>query len=238
MKAHLFCTLPGMLTSPLEAGVLKKARETGALEVFLHDLHELSPDPHRKADDCPYGGGPGMVLRVDVVASALESVFGIDADRVREQMPVVLLTPQGRRLDQELVRSLADEKSIAFICGRYEGVDERVREHLSSLEVSLGDFVLAGGEIAAAAVLEAVARFLPGVLGNVRSLEEESFSGPLLEYPQYTRPASYRGWEVPEVLLSGDHGRVRRWRAEQAVQRTRSRRPDLLAEEGEHQGKE
>lgn len=238
MKAHLFCTLPDMLTSTFEAGVLKKAREAGALEVLLHDLHELSPDPHHKADDCPYGGGPGMVLRVDVVASALESVFGIDADRVRERMPVVLLTPQGRRLDQDLVRSLADEESLAFICGRYEGIDERIREHLSSLEVSLGDFVLAGGEIAAAAVLEAIARLLPGVLGNVQSLEEESFSGLLLEYPQYTRPASCRGWEVPEVLLSGDHGRVRQWRAEQAVERTKRRRPDLLGEDEEREGDE
>jgi tRNA (guanine37-N1)-methyltransferase len=237
LKAHLFCTLPDMLTSPLQTGVLKKARVAGLLEVLLHDLHELSPDPHHKADDCPYGGGPGMVLRVDVVANALEFVFGTDAARVKERMPVVLLTPQGRRLDQDLVRLLADEESIAFICGRYEGVDERVREHLSSLEVSLGDFVLAGGELAAAAVLEAIARLLPGVLGNVRSLEEESFMGHLLEYPQYTRPSSYRGWEVPEVLLSGDHGRIGEWRAEQALERTKARRPDLLAEDGEQESR-
>jgi len=228
LKAHVFCALPDVLTSPLEYGVLKKARETGSLEVLLHDLHELSPDPHSKVDDSPYGGGPGMVLRVDVVASALESAFGMDADRVRERMPVVLLTPQGQRFEQGLARSLAGEECLAFICGRYEGVDERIREHLASLELSLGDFVLAGGEIAAAAVLEAVARLLPGVLGNVQSLEEESFSGPLLEYPQYTRPASYRGWEVPEVLLSGDHGRIKQWREGQALERTSKRRPDLL----------
>jgi tRNA (guanine37-N1)-methyltransferase len=236
LKAHLFCTLPGLLTSTLEAGVLGKAREVDALEVLLHDLHELSPDPHRKADDSPYGGGPGMVLRVDVVAGALESVFGIEAERVREEMPVVLLTPQGRRLDQEQVRSLAGEDSVAFICGRYEGFDERIREHLSSIEISLGDFVLAGGEIAAAAILEAMARFLPGVLGNVRSLDEESFGGPLLEYPQYTRPASFKGWQVPEILLSGDHERVARWRADQAVRRTRARRPDLLGEGEDREG--
>lgn len=228
MKAHVFCALPEVLASPLASGTIKRAREAGALEVFVHDLHELSPDAHHKADDTPYGGGPGMVLRVDVVAHAIQSVFGGDAEELKERFEVILLTPQGHRFDQAQARELASEETLVFLCGRYEGVDERVREFLAGREISLGDFVLAGGEIAAAAVLEAVARLLPGVLGNEESLAEESFARPLLEYPQYTRPADWRGRMVPEVLVSGDHGRIRAWREEKARERTRERRPDLL----------
>lgn len=228
MKAHVFSALPEVLSSPVDSGVLKRAREAGALEVVVHDLHALSHDPHHKVDDCPYGGGPGMVLRVDVVAHAIESVFPGPAERLKDDVPVILLTPQGERFDQATAAELAGEETLVLICGRYEGVDERVREHIASREISLGDFVLAGGEIAAAAVIEAVARLLPGVLGNEESLEEESFARPLLEYPQYTRPAEYRGWEVPDVLTSGDHGRIKEWREQQAVKRTRERRPDLL----------
>ncbi len=228
MRVHVFSALPEVLDSPLASGVMKRARESGALEVLLHDLHELSCDPHHKVDDTPYGGGPGMVLRVDVVAHALQSVLGCDPVKLRESTPVILLTPQGERFDQSRARELAAEETLVFICGRYEGVDERIREHIAGRELSLGDFVLAGGELAAAVVIEAVARLLPGALGNMESLEEESFAGPLLEYPQYTRPASYRGWDVPEVLTTGDHGRIRQWRQEQALLRTRERRPDLL----------
>lgn len=228
MRVHVFCTLPLLLASPLSEGTLGRAAESGSLEVIVHDLHELSCDPHHKVDDCPYGGGPGMVLRVDVVAAALEGVFDCRAEKLRERLPVVLLTPQGERFDQRMARAFASEEELVLLCGRYEGVDERVRVHLASREVSLGDFVLAGGEIAAAAVLEAAVRLLPGVLGNAESLEEESFSGGLLEYPQYTRPASFRGWDVPGVLLSGDHGRVREWREAKALARTRERRPDLI----------
>ena len=228
MKAHIFCVLPEMLASPMEAGVVARAVVAGALEVVVHDLHRLSPDAHHKVDDCPYGGGPGMVLRVDVVAHAIEAVFGCEAGKLRRRMPVVLLTPQGERFSQGVACSLAGEESLVFICGRYEGVDERIRENIAGRELSIGDFVLSGGEIAAAVVLESVARLLPGVLGNERSVEEESFAGSLLEYPQYTRPASFAGWEVPEILLSGDHQRIRDWRREQALERTRTRRPDLL----------
>lgn len=233
MKVHVFCTLPQILTSPLGAGVLARAEEAGALQVAVHDLHRLSPDAHHKVDDCPYGGGPGMVLRVDVVAHAVRTVFACQAAELRRRLPVILLTPQGERFDQGIARSLAAEETLVFICGRYEGVDERIRERIASRELSVGDFVLSGGEIAAAAVLEAVARLLPSVLGNQRSVEEESFSGPLLEYPQYTRPSSYAGWDVPEVLLSGDHRRIREWRREQSLERTRRRRPDLLTGEEE-----
>jgi tRNA (guanine37-N1)-methyltransferase len=230
LEAHVFCTLPEMLDSPLAAGVVNRAREAGAIEVFTHDMHALSPDPHNKVDDCPYGGGPGMVLRVDVVAHALETAFDAPADSLRTRFPVLLLSPQGRTFDQAMAHELAGEETLVFICGRYEGIDDRVREHIASMEVSLGDFVLSGGEIAAAAMLEAVARLLPGALGNTASLEEESFSKGKLEYPHFTRPAEYRGWKVPEVLLSGDHARIRAWREAQAIERTRERRPDLLEE--------
>jgi len=208
--------------------VLGRAAEAGVLDANVHSLHTLSPDPHHKADDAPYGGGPGMVLRVDVVAHALEAVFDRDATTLRESFPVILLTPQGERFDQAVARELAQAETLAFICGRYEGVDERIRRHIAGREISLGDFVLAGGEIAACAVLEAVVRLLPGVLGNEESLTEESFASGLLEYPQYTRPAEFRGWRVPDVLTSGDHGRIKAWREEQALERTRERRPDLL----------
>jgi tRNA (guanine37-N1)-methyltransferase len=228
LKIHVLCTLPDMLASPLQAGVVKRAKECGALQVFVHDLHALSPDPHHKVDDCPYGGGPGMVLRVDVVAHAIESVFGVDAAELKEKCPFILLTPQGDPFDQAAARALSGERTLVFLCGRYEGVDERIREHLVGREISLGDYVLSGGEIAAAAVIEAVVRLLPGVLGNQESLCEESFAGPLLEYPHYTRPAQFRGWQVPEVLTGGDHGSIRNWRQRQARERTRLRRPDLL----------
>ena len=228
LEAHVFCTLPEMMSSPLSAGILARAIEAGALEVNVHSLHALSPDPHHKADDTPYGGGPGMVLRVDVVAHALEAVFDLDASLLREKFPVILLTPQGERFDQGAARELAGAETLVFICGRFEGVDERIRRHIAGREISLGDLVMAGGEIAACAVLEAVARLLPGVLGNEESLAEESFASGLLEYPHYTRPAEFHGWSVPEVLLSGDHARIDAWRKEQALERTRRRRPDLL----------
>jgi tRNA (guanine37-N1)-methyltransferase len=230
MMVHIFCTIPEVISSSIEWGVVKRARDAGLLEVVLHDLHELSPDPHNKIDDSPYGGGPGMVVRVDVVAAALEKVFERDASSVRETVPVVLLSPSGRRFDQETAHRLAASEELAFICGRYEGIDDRVRETLASEELSLGDFVLSGGEIAAAAMLEAISRLLAGVLGNEESLEEESFSSGLLEYPQFTRPAEFNGSGVPEVLLSGDHAKIELWRRRQAFQRTKERRPDLLEE--------
>jgi tRNA (guanine37-N1)-methyltransferase len=232
MKIHVFSALPEALASPLAVGVLGRAREAGILDVAVHDLHELSPDPHHKVDDTTYGGGPGMVLRVDVVTHAMESVFGGDAAELRDRLPVILLTPQGERFDQAMARSLAGEETLVLLCGRYEGVDERIRLHLAGREISLGDFVLSGGEVAAAAVIEAVARLLPGVLGNEESLAEESFARPLLEYPHYTRPASFRGWEVPEVLTSGNHARIKEWREEKARERTRERRPDLGSDPG------
>lgn len=228
LEGHVFCTHPEILESPMQAGMLRRAVAAGALDVNAHNLHVLSPDPHNKVDDCPYGGGPGMVMRVDVVAHALEAVFNADAASLRDRFEVVLMTPQGERFDQEVARELAKAETVVFICGRYEGVDDRVRERIAGREVSIGDFILSGGEIAVAVVLEAVARLLPGVLGNEESLAEESFTSGRLEYPHYTRPAEFRGWKVPEVLLSGDHGRIREWRGQQARARTLERRPDLL----------
>jgi tRNA (guanine37-N1)-methyltransferase len=230
LSAHVFCALPEILESPVRAGIIGRASDAGAIDVAVHDLHALSPDPHHKVDDSPYGGGPGMVLRVDVVAQALESVFDVAAEKLRDRFPVILLTPQGKTFDQGTARELAGCETIVLICGRYEGVDERIREHLAGMEISLGDFVLSGGEIAAAALLDAIARLLPGALGNAESLDEESFASGRLEYPHYTRPAEFRGWGVPDVLVSGDHGRVRQWREQQALERTRARRPDLLEE--------
>lgn len=233
MRAHIFCPLPEIISSPVEWGVIKRALEARALEVLVHDLHALSPEPHGKIDDYPYGGGPGMVIGVDVVATAFETVFGVEASAVKRSMPVVLLSPSGRKFDQDAARRLSLFEEIAFICGRYEGIDDRVREMLVSEELSLGDFVLSGGEIAAAVMLEAIARLLPGVLGNEESLAEESFTSGLLEYPQFTRPADFRGWKVPEVLVSGDHARIADWRKVRALERTRERRPDLIDESHE-----
>jgi tRNA (guanine37-N1)-methyltransferase len=189
------------------------------MEVRLVDLRELGKGSHRQVDDAPFGGGAGMVMMIEPLAAAIE------------RLPPgqrVLLTPAGDRLDQATLDRWAALPHLALICGRYEGVDERVAEHLVDEEVSLGDFVLPGGEAAAAAVIEGVARLLPGVVGNPESVEHESFRDGLLEHPQYTRPASFRGWEVPEVLLSGDHARIERWRRDQRLARTRQRRPDLL----------
>jgi len=228
MEVHIFCALPSILSSALEAGVIRKARDSGALQVSVYDLHELSCDPHKKIDDSPYGGGPGMVLRVDVIAHALERVFGRDASTLRRDFPVILLTPQGEKFTQEKARLFVREPCLCIICGRYEGTDDRVRQHIASIELSIGDYVLSGGELAAAVIVDAVARLLPGVLGNRDSLLEESFSNSILEYPQYTRPAEFRGWKVPEILLSGDHERIRTWRKNKAIERTMKNRPELL----------
>ncbi|MDD5747968.1 MAG: tRNA (guanosine(37)-N1)-methyltransferase TrmD [Actinomycetota bacterium] len=228
IEAHVFCPLPQVLSSPLESGVIKKARDCNGLRVFVHDLHEFSPDRHRNIDDAPFGGGPGMVIRVDVIANALSKVFEMSPFLVREKLPVILLSPRGEKFDQEKAKELSRNKHFALICGRYEGIDERVREHFASFEISIGDYVLSGGELAALVILDAVSRLIPGVLGNYESLGEESFSGPCLEYPQFTRPSDFKGLKVPRVLLSGDHKRIREWRKTCAREITQKRRPDLL----------
>lgn len=215
---------PEFFHGPLDTSLLGKARETGRLAVTVHDVREWARDRHRTMDAEPYGGGAGMVMKPEPFVEAVEARYGSLAARPR----TVVLTPRGRRLDQGLVGELALEPALLLVCGRYEGLDERVHELLAHDEISIGDYVLAGGEVAACVVIEAVARLVPGVVGNAASVEGESFADGLLEHPQYTRPASYRGLEVPEVLRSGDHAAVARWRREQAEARTRRLRPDLL----------
>lgn len=217
----VFTVLPEYLDAPLDASILGRARAAGFLDVRLHDVRDFGEGRHKSVDDQPFGGGPGMVMMPGPLFAAVESV-------AREDRPLYLLDAGGRCFDQAMARELAAGNGFGLVCGRYEGVDERVREHLVDGEISIGDYVLLGGEAAALVVVEAVARLLPGVLGNEESATEESFADGLLEYPHYTRPADFRGWGVPDVLRSGDHGAVARWRQEQALERTRRRRPDLL----------
>jgi tRNA (guanine37-N1)-methyltransferase len=221
MRIDVITLFPKLFEEPLRTSLLGKAVEGGRLEVAVHDLRTFGLGKHKSVDDEPYGGGAGMVMRPEPIFDAVDSLR-------TESSHVVLLSPRGIRLDQSHVSLLAERDHIIFICGRYEGIDERVAEHLADEELSIGDYVLAGGEVAALVVIEAVSRLVPGVLGNIESLSSESYSPRGLEYPQYTRPAEFRGWRVPEVLLSGDHGAIERWRAEQATATTRRLRPDLM----------
>jgi tRNA (guanine37-N1)-methyltransferase len=223
VRIDVLSIFPEFFAGPLDASLLGKARSTGLLDVAVHDLRRWTTDRHRTVDDEPYGGGAGMVMKPEPFFAAVEELYTTVDARPR----TVLLTPRGRLLRQGLVAELATEPSLLLLCGRYEGIDERVHEGLASDEVSIGDYVLAGGEVAACVVIEAVTRLLPGVMGNVESAGDESFAEGLLEYGQYTRPPSFRGMDVPDVLLSGDHGRVAAWRREQSLARTRAVRPDL-----------
>ena len=225
MEIDVLSLFPDFYAGPLQASLLGRAREAGTLRVDVHDLRRWTTDRHRTADDVPYGGGAGMVLKPEPFFAAVEELYGAVEVRPR----TVILTPRGDLLDQGRVRRLAAEPALLLLCGRYEGIDERVHAGLAHDEISIGDYVLAGGDVAACVVIEAVARLLPGVLSNADSIAEESHADGLLEYPHYTRPASFRGMDVPEVLRSGDHGKVAAWRAEQARERTRRVRPDLYA---------
>jgi tRNA (guanine37-N1)-methyltransferase len=224
MRAEIFTIFPELVSTWAGASLIGKAWRSGAIEIVVHDLRAGASDPRRSVDDSPFGGGAGMVLAPEPLFAAVEA-----AQPLR---PLYLLGPGGLRFDQAMARELAAGPGFSLLCGRYEGVDERVAEHLVDGELSIGDFVLAGGEAAAAVVVEAVARLVPGVMGNVASTDEESFTEGLLEYPQYTRPAEFRGWPVPEVLLSGHHSRVAEWRKAAALARTLERRPDLIAARG------
>jgi tRNA (guanine37-N1)-methyltransferase len=224
MQISVFTVLPQILEPALSGGLLGKARANRVVDLQVHDLRRYATDRHRSVDDTPFGGGPGMVLAPEPVFAAVEAV--------RPPRPLFLLDPGGRRFDQALAAELAAGPGFSLLCGRYEGVDERVRRHLVDETLSIGDFVLAGGEAAAFVVVDAVTRLVPGVMGNEASATDESFTSGLLEYPQYTRPADFRGWTVPDVLRSGDHGRVAQWRHAQALARTRALRPDLLAARG------
>ena len=224
MRIDVFSLFPGYFDSPLAASLLGRARERGLLDVRLHDPREWTTDRHRTVDDTPFGGGAGMVMMAEPLFAAVEAVG--------PPRPLLLLSAAGRPFDQAVAAELAAGGGFSLLCGRYEGVDQRVADHLCDGELSVGDYVLAGGEAAALVVIEAVARLLPDVMGNEASAGEESFTDGLVEYPQYTRPADFRGWEVPAVLRSGDHGRIARWRHAEALRRTRQRRPDLLERRG------
>ncbi len=224
MRIDVITIFPEMVAGFASTSLLGKAQERGLLDIRTHDLRDAATDVHRSVDDAPFGGGAGMVLTPGPVFDTVE--------RVRPPRPLYLLGPGGRTLDQAMARELAGLDGFSLLCGRYEGVDDRVRTHLVDDELSIGDVVIAGGEVAAMVVLEAVGRLVPGVMGNDASADEESFSDGLLEHPQYTRPAEFRGWEVPEVLRSGDHARVARWRRAMALVRTVERRPDLIDARG------
>jgi tRNA (guanine37-N1)-methyltransferase len=226
MRFDVLTLFPETFRGYLEQSLLKRALDLGLVEVQLHNIRDWARDKHKSVDDRPFGGGPGMVLKVEPVVDCVEAVRGLDADPGH----LVMLTPQGRRLDQPAVQRLAQQRRILLLCGRYEGFDERIRVVLTPEEISIGDFVLSGGEVAAMVVIDAVVRLLPGVLGDEQSSAEDSFSGAcgLLEFAQYTRPRAYRGLEVPEILLSGNHPEIARWREENRRERTRQRRADLL----------
>jgi tRNA (guanine37-N1)-methyltransferase len=229
VRIDLFTIFPEYLRGPLATSLIGKAVERQLLDVRLHDLRDWTDDPHRSVDDTPFGGGAGMVMTPGPVFAAVEDV--------EPARPLLLCSAAGRRFDQGAARDLAAGDGFSLLCGRYEGVDQRVADHLCDGEISVGDYVLAGGEAAALVVVEAVARLVPGVMGNTESATQESFApdmggcGELLEYPQYTRPAVFRGWAVPEILRSGDHARIARWRRAQMLRRTRERRPDLIERE-------
>jgi tRNA (guanine37-N1)-methyltransferase len=222
LRFHVLTLFPEIITSAASASILGKALERGNIAISTTDIRDYATDKHKMADDYPYGGGPGMVMKPEPIYGAVQSLS------MPPNAPLILLTPQGEQFNHAMAREFAACGEIALLCGRYEGIDERVPELLPVREVSLGDFVLTGGEFAALAIIDAVSRFIPGVLGDENSPTEESFAAGLLEYPQYTRPAQFMGHEVPEVLLSGDHGKVDRWRREQSLLRTLERRPDLL----------
>jgi tRNA (guanine37-N1)-methyltransferase len=226
MKFHLLTIFPEFFDGPFRHGVVARAAQAGALEIRLHDLRQWTHDVHRTVDDRPFGGGEGMLLKPEPIFDAVEAIWPART----AQQKVILLSAQGRRFTQRVARELSERAEVLLICGRYEGVDERVAEHLADDELSIGDYVLSGGELAAAVVIDAVARLLPGVLGNRDSALNESFEDGILDCPQWTRPADFRGWKVPDVLLGGNHAEIRKWRRQAALEKTRRLRPDLLLE--------
>jgi tRNA (guanine37-N1)-methyltransferase len=220
MRIDVFSVFPEVVDGFTSASVVGRARRNDLIDLRMHDLRDATDDVHRTVDDSPFGGGAGMVLKPGPVFEAV--------DAAQPPRPLLLMSPSGRTFDQAYARELAETSGFSLLCGRYEGVDQRVRDHLVDGELSIGDYVLSGGEVAAIAVIEAVGRLIPGVMGNDTSADEESFADGLLEYPHYTRPWEYRGWQAPEVLRSGDHARVERWRRAQALRLTSRRRPDLI----------
>src|SRR5689334_11741772 len=236
MQFEVFTLLPEVFPPYLESSILQRARQRGLIDVRVHNIRDYTHDRHHTTDDTPYGGGGGMVMKPEPVFEAVESVLGLNAQQAQllpvadahPDIPIILLTPQGRVFTQRIAEEFAGYGRIALLCGRYEGVDERIREHLVTDEISIGDYVLTGGELPALMIIDAVSRLLPGVLGDPTGAEDDSHSMGLLEYPHYTRPPEFRGWTVPDVLLSGDHAKIEKWRREQALTRTFTKRPDML----------
>lgn len=226
MRFHVLTIFPRMFDGPFAEGVVHRGIDAGLLELHVHDIRDYTHDRHRSTDDYTFGGGPGMLMKPEPLFE------GVDAVREKystsEESPVILLTPQGERLTQPIVQTLARHDDLILICGRYEGFDERVRENLATHEISIGDYVISGGEAAAIVLVEAIARLVPGVVGSNESTRNDSFTTGLLQHPQYTRPAGFRGMAVPDVLLSGDHARIEQWRRRESLRRTFQRRPDLL----------
>ncbi len=225
MKIDVLTLFPAMFAGPLDESIVKRARAEGLLDLAIHNLRDYAHDRHRTVDDKPFGGGPGMLLKPEPIFEAMEKLS-------REKTRLILLTPAGRKFNHSIARELARQEHLLLVCGSYEGFDERVREALANDELSIGDYVLTNGALPAMVIIDAVTRLLPGALGDDQSAHDESFSCGLLEYPQYTRPAEFRGMRVPEVLLSGNHAEIEKWRLEQAKQRTKERRRDLLEQNG------
>lgn len=228
MDIHIFTLFPRVFRGPFQESIVKRAINAGIVTLELHSIRDYASDRHHVVDDYQYGGGAGMVMKPEPVFAAVEDVMASYPDGLWRDRPIVLLSPQGRLFSQGVAKEFSRKGGLMLICGRYQGVDERVREHLATDEISLGDFVLSGGEIAAMAIVESVVRLLPGVVGSRESVETDSITSGLLQGPLYTRPFSFRGWEVPQVLVSGDHAAVARWRRQQALRRTFERRPVLL----------
>ena len=227
MRIDIISIFPGMFAPVLNESIIKRAQQKGIVKIYIHDLRDFTLDKHRKVDDRPFGGGSGMVMAAQPI---FDAVAKIKKDAGTRKPKVILLCPQGKVFKQKSANKFSREKHLIFICGHYEGIDERVRQSLVNEEISIGDYVLTGGELPAMVIVDAVVRLIPGVLGDKNSLNFESFEGNLLEYPQYTRPASFRSMPVPEVLLRGDHKKIASWRKSEALKRTKDRRPDLLTE--------
>jgi tRNA (guanine37-N1)-methyltransferase len=228
VRVDIFSLFPEMFAGPFDSSILKRAVSQGIVNFKIHNIRDYSHDKHHTVDDYAYGGGAGMVMKPDAVFEAVETIREQAPEMKDKKLSIILLTPQGRLFNQKIAVSMADNDWLMFICGHYEGLDERIREHLVTDEISIGDYVLTGGELASMVVVDAVVRLIPGVLGSGESLLSESHTGGLLEYPQYTRPEIFRNWKVPDVLLSGNHAQIAQWRREQAIIRTFKRRPDLL----------
>ena len=226
MKFHVLTLFPNMFSSPLEEGILARAIKENVIEIFVHNIRNYANDPHRTVDDYPFGGGPGMLMKPEPIFEAVEDIS--TTHTLDSKTPKILMTPQGRTFNHDLAKELSQNEELMLICGRYEGIDDRVRQHLATDEISVGDYVLSGGELPAMTIIDAVSRLIPGTVGSKESIENDSFYEGKLQYPQFTRPVTYRGMQVPEILLSGNHKEIRIWREKQSDQRTLLQRPDLI----------